>query len=273
MKTIALSLVFALAVCGAVAAQEHIEPLELTPLAPALGEAQQGTRTPTITLGPSEGLGSAHVMGPNESAYLFSPFAMAQKAQPLLTAAVNAALQQPQAAAIERLTVEIDRLTTDLERLTAENTRLLAEISRLRGRTTQSLISAPSAQQPRFVSETRVRSMVRTWAGAGMLGFGGWRALDGLRLRSACNEARSEADNLRDDLYNDLFGSIANTVDDAVADCANVGTGWMVTGLGLAAVGAMLATVWSDVPAMRNMRSLAVSPLPGGARVTVSYGF
>ena len=273
MKTIALSLVLALAVCGALAAQEHIGPLELTPLASALVEAQQGTGTPTVTLGPSEGFGSAHVMGLNESAYLFSPFGMAQEAQPLLVAAVNAALQQPQAAEIERLTVEIERLTADFERLTAENTRLLAEISRLRESTTQSPISAPSAQQPRIVSETRVRSMVRTWAGAGMLGFGGWRALDGLRLRSACNEARSEADNLRDDLYNDLFGSIANTVDDAVADCANVGTGWMVTGLGLAAVGAMLATVWSDVPAMRNMRSLAVSPLPGGARVTVSYGF
>ena len=206
---------------------------------------------------------------PNESAYLFSPFGMAQKAQPLLTAAVNAALQQPQAAAIERLTVEIDRLTTDLERLTAENTRLLAEISRLRGRTTQSPISAPSAQQPRFVSETRVRSMGRTWAGVAMLGAGGWWALHGQRLRTACNDVAGNYD----DVYDDFGFSFDNTFDDTVADCANVGTGRIVTGLGAAAVGALLATVWSDVPAMRSMRNLAVSPLPGGARVMASYGF
>ena len=46
--------------------------------------------------------------------------------------------------------------------------------------------------------------------------------------------------------------------------------GRMYAGLGIAAAGALLATMWSDVPVVRN---IAVAPLPGGARVTSSFGF
>ena len=44
----------------------------------------------------------------------------------------------------------------------------------------------------------------------------------------------------------------------------------MYAGLGIAAAGALLATMWSDVPVVRN---IAVAPLPGGARMTSSFGF
>ena len=46
--------------------------------------------------------------------------------------------------------------------------------------------------------------------------------------------------------------------------------GRMYAGLGIAAAGALLATIWSDVPAVRN---IAVAPLPGGARITSSFCF
>lgn len=269
MKRIALLLTLALAVGGTAAAQEHIESRELRPLAPALGEAPQGTGTPIVTPGPSERPRGV-VMDLNESAYLFSSFGAPQAAHPLLAAAVNAALRRPQATEVERLTEEIERLTTDLERLTLENARLLAEISRLRGRTTQSPNAAPLAQQPQSFSETRVRSMGRTWTGVGMLAVGGWWAAHGARLQNACSGVVDVYDDLGLDDFGLGFGDI---YDDAAQDCAAEGTTWLAIGLGTAAIGALLATVWSDVPAVRNMRSLAVSPLPGGARVTASYGF
>ena len=46
--------------------------------------------------------------------------------------------------------------------------------------------------------------------------------------------------------------------------------GRMYAGLGIAAAGVLLATVWSDLPVVN---SLTVAPLLGGARVSASLGF
>ncbi len=46
--------------------------------------------------------------------------------------------------------------------------------------------------------------------------------------------------------------------------------GHLYGGLALAGVGALLATVWSDVPAVRNV---AFTPMPGGGSVSRTFGF
>ena len=103
-----------------------------------------------------------------------------------------------------------------------------------------------SAQQP---SQERVRSMARTWGGVAMIAGG---VILATTREEQCVVLIG-------------FGSV-------IAGCE---TTWYkplgFTGIGLATTGALLATVWSDVPVMRNM---TIAPTRrGGVRVGASFGF
>ena len=70
----------------------------------------------------------------------------------------------------------------------------------------------------------------------------------------------------------EVTSSFRYLVDDVSenVEAVRVPTAGMYAGLGMVAVGALLATIWSDVPATEN---LSVTPLPGGALVGASFGF
>ena len=103
-----------------------------------------------------------------------------------------------------------------------------------------------SAQQA--PSQERTRSMARTWGGVAMIAGG-----------SILATAREEV----------CFAVVGFGV--AVGGCE---TTWHkplgFTGIGVAAAGVLLATVWSDVPVMRNM---TVVPKRGGVQVGASFRF
>ena len=86
-----------------------------------------------------------------------------------------------------------------------------------------------SAQQP---SQERVRSMGRTWGGVAMMAGG-----TGLMASVAGKKC------FRSDFLSDLSGT---------ATCDELGA-VLGLGIGLTVGGALLATIWSDVPVMRNM--------------------
>ena len=92
----------------------------------------------------------------------------------------------------------------------------------------------------------RRRSMVRTWAGVGLIGAGLAVAVARPLHREACVVTS--------------FGS---------ACAQETNTGGLTTAIGLIVLGGGLASVWSDVPA----NSIGFTPLPGGGRVGASFGF
>ena len=111
--------------------------------------------------------------------------------------------------------------------------------------------AAVAAEEPRFVvdvaidavtvqpaTQDRVRSMGRTWAGVAMLGGGTFLAAHAATSTCATTSAAS-----------------------AIFDTQTCGQAWtkLGAGLGIATVGALLATVWSDVPVARSV-DLVVSP-------------
>ena len=104
-----------------------------------------------------------------------------------------------------------------------------------------------SAQQPS--QEQRTRSMARTWGGAATIA-------GGAILAATAQQAVCVVD----------FGLLGG-----FARCE---TTWYkplgFTGIGIATAGVLLATVWSDVPVMRNM---TIAPTRGGAMVGASFGF
>ena len=103
-----------------------------------------------------------------------------------------------------------------------------------------------AAQQ---TSQERVRSMGRTWTGVGLLAGGGMMAA--YYGASTCSTVR-------------VVGVLLD-----VRPCSQAAT-LIWTGVGLATTGALLATVWSDVPVMRN---LTVAPTRGGVHFGASFGF
>ena len=103
-----------------------------------------------------------------------------------------------------------------------------------------------AAQQ---TSQDRVRSAGRTWGGVALLAGGGTMAA--YYGASTCSKDR---------FLGELFD---------VRPCGEAVT-LIWTGIGVATVGALLATVWSDVPVMRNM---TVAPRRGGVQVGASFGF
>ena len=102
-----------------------------------------------------------------------------------------------------------------------------------------------TVQQP---SQERTRSMARTWGGVALIA-------GGAVLASVQQEVCVVG-----------FGFLAG-----LSGCE---TSWHkplgFTGIGIATVGVLLATVWSDVPVMRNM---TVAPTRGGIEVGASFGF
>ena len=106
------------------------------------------------------------------------------------------------------------------------------------------LLAAALAQVGAVQSEPeRVRSMTRTWWGVAMIAGG--TAMTVSQIGTECAES---------DLIADIVG---------VPTCDDVGD---VAGLGIvmAVSGALLATIWSDVPVVRNMM---VSAAPGRVQV------
>ena len=109
--------------------------------------------------------------------------------------------------------------------------------------------AALAAAQP-DPSTARVRSMGRTWAGVAMVGAGSFLAV------------------------NAATGVCATTSFAAAftgTQTCGQATTKFVTGAAVAGVGALFATIWSDVPAIS--RSVTFTPLPGGVRVGSSIGF
>ena len=136
-----------------------------------------------------------------------------------------------------------------------------AEIARLMRENAQLRTLAPTAQQPQVVSETRVRSMARTWTGVAMLAVGGIIAIDGARFQSACSKLNPYATQANTLLTDIGYGEFAGTCN-----------GWarISIGGGLAGVGALLATTLSDVPVARD---LDVIFSPGRFEVRRTFGF
>ena len=108
-------------------------------------------------------------------------------------------------------------------------------------------IDAVTVQQP--ATQDRVRSMGRTWAGVAMLGGGTFLAAHAATSTCATTSAAS-----------------------AVFDTQTCGQAWtkLGAGLGIATVGALLATVWSDVPVAR---SVEVVVSPGRIYASRSFGW
>lgn len=93
--------------------------------------------------------------------------------------------------------------------------------------------------------ERRVRSNTRTWAGITMLAAGG--VMTAYYGASTCSENRA-------------FGGLVG-----VRSCGEAAT-MMGVGMGLAVLGTLYATIWSDVP-------VTVSPQRGGASISRSVGW
>ena len=97
-------------------------------------------------------------------------------------------------------------------------------------------------------SQERTRSMARTWGGVGLIAGG---AILASVQKEVCVIG---------------FGFLSG-----LSGCV---TSWHkplgFTGIGVATLGVLLATVWSDVPVMRNM---TVAPTRGGVQVGASFGF
>ena len=103
-----------------------------------------------------------------------------------------------------------------------------------------------AAQQ---TSQERVRSMGRTWTGVALIGGGAF-----ITAHAATSTCATTS-----------FAS-------ALFNTQTCGQAWtkIGAGLGLATTGVLLATVWSDVPVMRN---LTVAPTRGGVHFGASFGF
>ena len=101
-------------------------------------------------------------------------------------------------------------------------------------------------QQP---SQERVRSTGRTWTGVALLAGGGTMAA--YYGASTCATER-------------VFGALLD-----VRPCSQAAV-LIWTGIGMATAGGLLATVWSDVPVVRNM---TIAPTRGGLQVGASFGF
>ena len=95
----------------------------------------------------------------------------------------------------------------------------------------------------------RVRSMGRTWTGVALLGGG--TVLAAWAAASTCTDSALAAELL---------------------DTQTCGQAWTKfgAGAGTAAIGVLLATVWSDVPALRSM---SFGGEPGGFRATAAIGW
>ena len=108
-------------------------------------------------------------------------------------------------------------------------------------------LSAVAVQRPD--NQGRVRSMGRTWAGVAMLGGGAFLTLHAATASCATN----------------AFAS-------AVFDTQTCGQAWTKfgAGLGVATVGVLLATVFSDVPVMN---AITIAPTQGGVLAGTSFGF
>ena len=102
-----------------------------------------------------------------------------------------------------------------------------------------------AAQQP---SQERIRSPGRTWTGVALLGLGAYVSVDA--AMSVCGT-------------NALGSAIAGQ------SCGQARTKF-VFGLGMVGTGVLLATVFSDVPVVRDM---TVAPTRGGVQVGASFGF
>ena len=102
-----------------------------------------------------------------------------------------------------------------------------------------------SAQQ---TSQERVRSMGRTWTGVALIGLGTYVSVDA--ATSVCGT-------------NSLAAAFAGQ---------SCGQAWTKFGFGLGMIGSgvLLATIFSDVPVVRNM---TVAPTRGGVQVGASFGF
>ena len=105
---------------------------------------------------------------------------------------------------------------------------------------------AETIQQP---DQERVRSTGRTWTGVSLLAGGGVMAA--YYGASSCATER-------------VFGVLLD-----VRPCSQAAA-LIWTGIGMATAGALLATVWSDVPVVRN---LTVAPTRGGVQVGAAFGF
>ena len=103
-----------------------------------------------------------------------------------------------------------------------------------------------AAQQPS--SQERERSMGRTWSGVALLGLGTYVSMDA--ATSVCGT--------------NALGSVL-----AGQSCGQAGTKF-VFGLGMIGSGVLLATIFSDVPVMRDM---TIAPTRGGLQVGASFGF
>ena len=110
------------------------------------------------------------------------------------------------------------------------------------------LVATAAEESAQQTSQERVRSMARTWSGVGLI-------VAGTVLASTQEEVCIVG-----------FGFLAGF--------SGCDTSWHkplgVTGIGLATVGVLLATVWSDVPGVRNM---TIAPTRGGLQVGASFGF
>ena len=174
---------------------------------------------------------------------------------------METARQQAEAEAQQRLQTELARLeaAVEIQQLQAEIARLRAEVARMQG---PGVLTAPAQRlqgpgvltapaQQIATGELR-RSMHRTWAGAGMIGAGVMVFGGGLEF---CNRLDRRRDPYNRELY---------------AGCGGTGGALVATGIGVATLGALLVTVWADIPAMRN---LAVAPTVGGFQVGSSFEF
>ena len=108
-------------------------------------------------------------------------------------------------------------------------------------------MNAAAQQSP--ANLTRQRSMGRTWTGVAMIGGGAFLTL--YAATSTCAET--------------AFAS-------AVFDTQTCGQAWtkVGAGLGVATVGVLLATVFSDVPVMN---AITIAPTQGGVQAGTSFGF
>ena len=108
-------------------------------------------------------------------------------------------------------------------------------------------LSAVAVQRPD--NQGRVRSMGRTWAGVAMLGGGAFLTLHAATANCATN-------------------AFASAVFDTQT-CGQARTKFGA-GLGVATVGVLLATVFSDVPVMN---AITIAPTQGGVLAGTSFGF
>ena len=122
--------------------------------------------------------------------------------------------------------------------------------------TLQAAVNTAAQQSP--ASATRQRSMGRTLGGLALVTAG---AMIPFNWGSQC-PAGQERSYLGYDCYADAEKEVT---------AAYAGSGARLgAGLGMIDIGALLITVWSDVPVVRNV---TVSPLPRGTRVAASFAF